>query len=124
MNRVIKFRAWIKDSEVMIDQSDFQDFAMVSNGDGFGVIDKAEGNDWLPEDRFVLMQFTGLHDKSGKEIYEDDVVKTNYGKIGRVVYHVERAAFIIHDPNHFNEMLYQGEVEVIGNIYENETILK
>ena len=89
-----------------------------------------------------LMQFTGLHDKNGKEIYEGDIVKIKYRKgfklgqaiyeefIARVMYGSEYASFIIGNCNpsiivHECENLgdYK-DIEVIGNIYENPELLK
>lgn len=75
----------------------------------------------------ILMQYTGLHDKNGKEIYEGDIVRKFNGIIGKVIY--EHSEFIIDVTN--NKKLDYGRldlienfVEVIGNIYENPDLLE
>lgn len=75
-------------------------------------------------------QYTGLHDKNGKEIYEGDIVKAlinGIWYIGQVVY--EHSGFTIDVTN--NKQLEFGRMgiieiftEVIGNIYDNPELLK
>jgi len=56
-----KFRAWYKPTKVMGEPETIQD--MTSYTPSLDI-----------DDRFILMQYTGLHDKNGKEIYEGDIV--------------------------------------------------
>ncbi len=76
-------------------------------------------------------QFTGLHDKNGKEIYEGDVVKCNdENYVVKFKYEMFYASV-----EECNKGIYGGfplyfildryeECEVIGNIYDNEELLK
>ncbi len=127
--RPIKFRAW--DGEKFIEEYSPDDFVIGLDG-GFwelendGTWNKMHGN---RSKNIVLMQFTGLLDKNGKEIYEGDVVKC-----GRSTAVVEWDEYIDQDfywgnasGFKFNfdsdEMDGQRSYEVIGNIYENPELI-
>lgn len=68
--REIKFRAWDKKRKVM-----FFVGALTFNDEKLGIA--VDDEDWILREKVELMQFTGLHDKNGKEIFENDLVKVN-----------------------------------------------
>ena len=96
--REIKFRAWDKEKKEMI---------------YFGIYDFL---DCLP-----IMQYTGLHDRRGKDIYFGDIVMdTELGNYKMVVDDVWVAHKII-DMNKCNSTM--GGVIIVGNIYESPEVL-
>jgi uncharacterized phage protein (TIGR01671 family) len=112
--REIKFRAWDKDTNKLFVCDDIY-FVKPR----FRVKEKEELNNiFSVNDNFVFMQYTGLKDVNGKEIYEGDIVIEGYkGKYG--TYEVKW------NVKGFNLGSEDGdEYEVIGNIYENPELLE
>ena len=74
----------------------------------------------IPE---TIGQFTGLHDKNGKEIYEGDIVETNYGK-SIIEWNLKTARWeqqLFHsslDSERCSLMDWNKGIKVIGNVHE------
>lgn len=122
--REIKFRAWHKEKKIMgnvlgIDILHKEIF--FSNED----VDCYEHVDFK---NIELMQYIGLKDKNGKEIYEGDILFESFGeKYYKVVF--ENGSFRAEFEGDFEEYSFdlidvvaQG-YEVVGNIYQNPELL-
>lgn len=80
----------------------------------------------------ILMQFTGLKDKNGKEIYDGDIVEYKDFSNGMYLFKEQpKARGVIKINNLLNGIYLKGlgtfkgdKVEVIGNIHDNPEILK
>lgn len=121
--REIKFRAWNKVKSEMT-----QNLTLMQIGNGYGGLSFNQHGQ--ADERFCyLMQYTGLKDINGKEIYEGDIIETSDGNCFvrydeattsyEVVFEDEAVISL------WEAAVYGSEkVEVIGNIYENQDLLK
>ena len=116
--REIKFRAWSKVLNVMNYQYEFGGYFLIERGQPLG---KVLCN---KENIFELMQFTGLKDKNGKEIYEGDICRAPHD-FGPGGFH-ERQFTVKFDLASGYQWNYWDihDLEVIGNIYENPELLE
>lgn len=128
MNREIKFRVWDVENKEMLEVQEL-DFEPTFYG-GRIAIRPDQYNDYFNTEDMILMQYTGLHDKNGKEIYEGDIVGIDYLSYivtGVVTYSTKDAMYILTNTNSIadeNEPLgdYKN-LEVIGNTYDNPELL-
>lgn len=125
MTREIKFRSWDKILKIMsynsVDAINFKGQILLNDGK-FHDINKTD---------YILMQYTGVVDKNGKDIYEGDIVRIwanprDYGGYkghnytGVVEYEEFSLGFILSDGHGLRDFEF---IEIIGNIYENPELL-
>ena len=125
--REIKFRAWDNDKmyKCIVGNTDVKDNDYICP-----LVWDKERKDWLHSDTCKIMQYTGLKDKNGKEIYEGDILL--YLTKTKTVVSYKNGAFVRNYRNSNMYLLYDTlavdgcleDYEVIGNIYENPELLE
>lgn len=115
MSRILKFRTWDKVEKEMVEHEDLLIKVKAIN----------EFNNY-----YDFMQYTGLKDKNGKEIYEGDIcIYTSKDKT------LNRTGIIKFKHGYFGLTFFDGRVgllanildyaiEVIGNVYQNPELLE
>ena len=141
--RDIKFRAYIRDKNPRV-PSEINKIVEVKSlhlGSKKAIIGYSGGNYSIKFDEIELMQYTGLKDKNGKEIYEGDIVlyqdweqcyegggNDSFINKGIVEYNESNCCFNVTERETIDieDVLYKGneDLEVIGNIYENPELLE
>ena len=133
MSHPIKFRVWDKSLKIFLPieykySSDYSTLPAAPLIDIHGRLWDWASQHWginnelcENQDNYIIQQFTGLLDKNGKEIYEGDIVQWNL-EIGAVEYSMEDFAYIV---KYVDTFIYLNdfELEVIGNIFENPSLL-
>jgi len=131
--REIKFRAWDKELGFMVDPEGgyFVEF----DGAPWFDLGTSNGGDYLicQAEKLAIMQYTGLKDKNGKEMFEGDILSMWYAprasakglvifKDGSFMFETKEAVPYL---SHLAEIDGFGNyVTVIGNIYENPELIE
>ncbi|HDR4727364.1 YopX family protein [Bacillus cereus] len=132
--REIKFRAWDEELKEMYSGDEIEGERNLDAWLSYGelAIYRIDDGEYV---QLKPLQFTGIRDKNGKEIYEGDIISTDLSRPFLVV-EFRDGAFMVHC--HDNEQDYYDHMEpafsevveltkyheVIGNIYENPELIK
>jgi len=143
MNRELKFRAWDTFTKNMV----VTGFSIIGETTEFNLLDQygreypnpEYGEDYcMRMNDFVIMQYTGIKDELGQDIYEGDVVRldlieypdsdkervlSNY--VCDVYWHADRAAFVMDDTSEDAPIMFLStsmRIYVLGTIYEPNQI--
>jgi len=129
--RDLKFRAWFKTKPIWCNQMFYSDEESPGLGDWFSECE-------IEEDGITFLQFTGLKDNNGKEIYDGDVLRCDQWTkhiMAEIKWDVESVRFRMASNDHsqfiwedFESWIFKGNIltnfEIIGNIKENPELLE
>ena len=131
--REIKFMAWHKEKKILREVFEISFSGGYVILAGFGSFGEIEA----PIRDVELMQYTGLKDKNGKEIYESDIVSVKYiydkrtTDRAQVVWREDKAGFGLKSLKGLTNEVYElykitaeHNLEVFGNIYKNPELLQ
>jgi uncharacterized phage protein (TIGR01671 family) len=130
--RKLKFRVWSKTSEKFFTTDEwFFDF------DGHLYFLDIVENDMIrvPDNEYLVQQYTGLKDKNNVEIYEGDILSIyNHPLAEQVEYELDGSSFgfFAHDDvdrqhgtwEYLSDWTSAAGYDVIGNIFENSELLE
>ena len=128
--REVKFRAWLPKQGRIYNWNEFYSIRRMIGGKISLSLSQPSGASFTVYDNFTLMQYTGLKDKNGKEIYEGDILRGDC--LNESVYTVvceyipEAAEYVLQNHKDYCVNLsvsLEGDFEIIGNIYENPELL-
>lgn len=118
-----KFRVWDK-NEKTYSAIPYGNYALSDIGELFWIESNCDCSETNTED-YIVEQCTGLKDKNGKLIYEGDLLRLS------IAGYVQAKLFVVEDLRSFFFLLDREDpyyaiswIEVIGNIHENEELLK
>lgn len=129
-----KFRAWDKEKNKMFEPTyrayagELEELLISLKGDLIlRKIDETIHESLFP-DRFVLMQYTGLKDRNGVEVYINDIAEDEYGHRYEIVFEGDclrcngvRRVRGGHKPKN---RWFSKDLEIIGNVYETPELLE
>lgn len=128
---LMRFRVWHKDDKVML--SNHLGFMITDTGQLLieSMLGDEETMEKVELENYIVMQYTGLKDKEGVEIYEGDILEVEKNEDGTYKGTINGKTFFdrfqgysskikvegMHDINTLR--YWNNRVRIIGNIYEN-----
>ena len=132
--RKLKFRAWDKFHKTMDEVDGY--YLYIADGELYEIFEETQGYETYMQkhivtDKHEVMQYTGLRDSKGAEIYEGDIIRHRIKNMRTVVFkdgafrtkRINYVAGELTDAFFFYENTGR-DWEIIGNIYENPELLE
>ena len=127
-----KFRAWHKEKKKMLSYGEL--FNIDCSGEyPFLALAAGHYEDCIEPLKVELMQFTGLQDKNGVDIYEGDILIYQHmfvdkKSVSEVIWNEKYSGFASYveddERRYILEKELKNQFEIIGNIYENPELLE
>jgi uncharacterized phage protein (TIGR01671 family) len=119
--REIKFRVWDVSDKKMFDADYYHQFYRTSEYGGL--------HDWLNPNKndYIVMQYIGMKDIDGEEIYEEDILKTpDEPPLEICVCKYMNGRFVLCNDLHKSQfdLWSAGRAKIVGNIYENPELVE
>jgi uncharacterized phage protein (TIGR01671 family) len=136
-NRIIKFRGWHTTQKKMYSAEEMaaDQLTLLLIGEFINVSGRSLGESVIyPPNKFIPLQYTGLHDKNGNEIYEGDIVRVDDREIGAPKICIGEVYWCTDYTLECNPCFagwgkgghfqLSPNVEILGNRYENPELLE
>ena len=118
--RKIKFRAWDENEKIM------RNISCIFWNTLEWYISRFELDGKDMKEGMPIMQYTGLKDKDGKEVYEGDVINGDFPDV--VFWDDDRGQWMLRNSENPDDTLWEimrdNNPEIIGNVHENPELIE
>ena len=120
------YKLWDKENKEFLEDDWKTEYAVIANGTVIEIYDNGFGEGYSVRnlDNIEVLQFTGLKDSLGNEIYEDDIVWNEYGEEYQVVIFDEGEYKLMGETSVQNLWESLDYIYIHGNVYEDLEIIE